>query len=109
MALESTLSSLQTRHYRALAPTLQVSPYGSTDFLPFAAMGSGSVVAMAVLEQEYRDNMSRDTAVDLITRAIMSGVYNDLGSGSNVDICVVGPGGAAEMLRNHKVLQGRLY
>jgi 20S proteasome subunit beta 2 len=66
-----------------------VYPHGSTDALPFATMGSGSLNAMAVFEAGYRDGLGRDDAVALVTRAIRAGIYNDLGSGSNVDICVI--------------------
>lgn len=33
--------------------------------------------------------MQRDEGVQLVTEAICSGIFNDLGSGSNVDICVI--------------------
>lgn len=94
-----------------------VYPHGSTDKLPYATMGSGSLAAMAIFEKNYKDDMSvsarsshvrvsrpwltRDVAglchcvaqekeaVDLVDQAIQSGIFNDLGSGSNVDICVI--------------------
>ena len=87
---------------------MQVFPHGSTDALPYATMGSGSLNAMAVFESSYEDDMERDAAVDLVTRAIRSGIYNDLGSGSNVDICVIRRDGV-EYLRNHQFLQGKTY
>lgn len=37
-----------------------------------------------------------------------SGVYNDLGSGSNVDLCVITPAGV-EYLRNYEALAGKTY
>ena len=64
-------------------------PHGSTDSLPYATMGSGSLNAMAVFEEGYKDGLERDEAVALVARAIRSGIYNDLGSGSNVDVCVI--------------------
>ena len=85
-----------------------VYPHGSTDSLPYATMGSGSLNAMAVFESGYKDDMSREEAVDLVTRSIRAGVYNDLGSGSNVDICVITKEGV-EYLRNHQYLQGKTY
>jgi hypothetical protein len=44
---------------------------------------------MAVFESGFRDDMPRDEAVALVTAAIRAGIFNDLGSGSNVDICVI--------------------
>lgn len=37
-----------------------------------------------------------------------SGVYNDLGSGSNVDLCIITAGGV-EYLRNYEFLQAKTY
>jgi hypothetical protein len=37
-----------------------------------------------------------------------SGIFNDLGSGSNVDICVITKDGA-EYLRNYEFLQAKTY
>lgn len=105
-AIHPMFSMSFTRHWNFHS---QISPYGSVDVLPYAAMGSGSVVAMSILENGYRDKLSRDEAVELLTQAIMSGIYNDLGSGSNVDICVIPVEGETEMLRNHKKLFGKLY
>ena len=34
-----------------------VHPHGSTDALPYATMGSGSLAAMAVFENGYKDHM----------------------------------------------------
>jgi len=42
-----------------------VYPHGSTDKLPYATMGSGSLAAMAVFEQGYKDDMDEKEAVEL--------------------------------------------
>jgi len=79
-----------------------VYPHGSTDKLPFVTMGSGSLAAMAVFESGYKDEMSEDEAKDLVRRAIRAGIFNDLGSGSNVDLCVIRAGGKAEVMRGYE-------
>ncbi|OMJ28990.1 Proteasome subunit beta type-7 [Smittium culicis] len=66
-----------------------VYPHGSTDKLPFVTMGSGSLAAMAMFESRFKPNMERDEAVELVKDAIEAGIFNDLGSGSNVDVCVI--------------------
>jgi len=33
--------------------------------------------------------LQKDEGIKLVAEAILSGVFNDLGSGSNVDICVI--------------------
>ncbi|KAG1676258.1 hypothetical protein FOA52_006476 [Chlamydomonas sp. UWO 241] len=85
-----------------------VYPHGSTDALPFATMGSGSLNAMAVFEAGYKDDMNREEAMELVCKSIESGIYNDLGSGSNVDLCVITKDGT-EYLRGYKYLQEKTY
>lgn len=92
-----------------------VAPHGSTDKLPYVTMGSGSLAAMATFESKWVPSMSRQEAIDLVCEAIEAGIWNDLGSGSNVDVCVIegerdketgvwSKGGKAktDMLRNYR-------
>lgn len=76
-----------------------VYPHGSTDKLPFVTMGSGSLAAMSVFETGYKDGMTEEEAKLLVRNAIRAGIFNDLGSGSNVDLCILRKDGV-EMLRN---------
>ena len=66
-----------------------VHAHGSTDKLPYVTMGSGSMAAMATFESKWKGELSRDEAVALCAEAIKAGIFNDLGSGSNVDVCVI--------------------
>ncbi|XP_071097248.1 proteasome subunit beta type-7-like [Haliotis cracherodii] len=66
-----------------------VWPHGSTDKLPYVTMGSGSLAAMAVFEDRFKADMSREDAMQLVRDAIAGGIFNDLGSGSNIDVCVI--------------------
>jgi len=68
-----------------------VWPHGSTSTVPFVTMGSGSLAAMAVFENEYtrKEQINEEQAMEMVKRAILSGIMNDLGSGSNVDLCVI--------------------
>jgi len=66
-----------------------IYPHGSSDRLPYVTMGSGSLAAMSIFESEYKDNMSRETAMALVEKAVSAGVHNDLGSGSNIDLYVI--------------------
>lgn len=52
-------------------------------------MGSGSLAAMAVFESKYKDDMTLEEAKQLVYEGISAGVYNDLGSGGNVDLCII--------------------
>eukprot|EP01130_Rhizamoeba_saxonica_P006889 TRINITY_DN2764_c0_g1_i1.p1 TRINITY_DN2764_c0_g1~~TRINITY_DN2764_c0_g1_i1.p1 ORF type:complete len:259 (+),score=58.21 TRINITY_DN2764_c0_g1_i1:115-891(+) len=84
-----------------------IFPHGSTQKLPFVTMGSGSLAAMAVFEAGYKKDLSKEEAITLVTNAINAGIYNDLGSGSNVDVTVLTKDGT-EVMRNH-VVQEKLY
>jgi len=79
----------------------QIYPHGSTDMLPFATMGSGSLAAMAILETEYRSDLNEEQGKALVAKAIRAGIFNDLGSGGNVDVCVVKRDGT-KMFRNYE-------
>jgi len=79
-----------------------VYPHGSTDKLPYATMGSGSLAAMAVFESKYKDDLDEKSAVALVDEAIQSGIFNDLGSGGNVDICILSKTNGMTALRNYQ-------
>ncbi|XP_078282558.1 proteasome subunit beta type-7 [Rhinoraja longicauda] len=66
-----------------------IYPHGSTDTLPYVTMGSGSLAAMAVFEDRYKPDMEEEDAKQLVKAAIGAGIFNDLGSGSNIDLCVI--------------------
>jgi len=62
-------------------------------------MGSGCLNAGAVLESKFKDDMTEEECKDLITEAITAGIDFDIGSGSNVDLCVIKKDGVT-YLRN---------
>ncbi|KAI4790780.1 N-terminal nucleophile aminohydrolase [Aureobasidium sp. EXF-8846] len=66
-----------------------VHAHGSTDKLPYVTMGSGSLAAMSVFETQWKSGLNKDDAIKLCADAIQAGIWNDLGSGSNVDVCVI--------------------
>jgi 20S proteasome subunit beta 2 len=86
-----------------------VWPHGSADRLPYATMGSGSLAAMSVFETLYADNMDEKAAVNLVDKAIQAGIFNDLGSGGNVDICVISKSKGVNMMRNYRKPNERRY
>jgi 20S proteasome subunit beta 2 len=66
-----------------------VHAHGSTDKLPYVTMGSGSLAAMSVFETQWRGKLTKEEAIELCSQAILAGIFNDLGSGSNVDVAVI--------------------
>ncbi|RMZ83065.1 hypothetical protein DV738_g1331, partial [Chaetothyriales sp. CBS 135597] len=78
-----------------------VHAHGSTDKLPYVTMGSGSLAAMAVFESQWKARLTREAAIKLCADAILAGIFNDLGSGSNVDVCVISKDKPTQLLRNY--------
>lgn len=56
--------------------------------------GSGQGEALAVLEDRFQPNMTLEAAQGLLVEAITAGILGDLGSGGNVDACVITKTGA---------------
>ena len=71
-------------------------------------MGSGSLAAMAVFESRYKDGMTAGDAKKLVSEAISAGVFNDLGSGGNVDLCIITKG-KTEYIRGYLKENERKY
>eukprot|EP00915_Cephaloidophora_sp_WS-2016_P001112 GHVH01001530.1.p1 GENE.GHVH01001530.1~~GHVH01001530.1.p1 ORF type:complete len:200 (+),score=26.79 GHVH01001530.1:243-842(+) len=95
--------------YDITGPSLyMINPHGNSDRLPFAAMGSGSLHAMTILEQGYTNDLSMEQGMKLVAAAIRAGVFNDLGSGSNVDLVVIQKEGSV-MHRNYEKPNPRLF
>jgi len=86
-----------------------VYPHGSTDRLPYATMGSGSLAAMAEFEKNYKDGLEEKEAIALVNNAVQAGIWNDLGSGGNVDICILHKTRGQTMLRNYRTPNARKY
>jgi len=78
-----------------------IFPHGSTQPHPFCTMGSGSLAAMSVFESQYKEDMDEKEAMQMVDNAIQAGIFNDLGSGSNVDLCIIRNDGTTEMIRNY--------
>jgi 20S proteasome subunit beta 2 len=76
--------------YDKTGPKLtSIHPHGSTDSTPYVTMGSGSLAAMAVFESRFKPDMTEEEGKKLVRDAIAAGIFNDLGSGSNIDLCVI--------------------
>ena len=71
-------------------------------------MGSGCLAAMGVMETGFRENMEENEARDLVVASIEAGVYHDLGSGSNVDYCIIKKG-KVDYVRNYKKDNKKLF
>jgi proteasome beta subunit len=60
----------------------------------YFSTGSGSVIALGVLEDKYKPNMSEEEAVKLAIKSIKAAIERDIGSGgSGIDVAVINKNG----------------
>lgn len=84
-----------------------ISPHGYSNAPEFTSLGSGSYAAIAVLEDGFKKDMTKDEASELGTRAVKAGILNDLFSGSQVDRCVIDIIEGVEYTRSFLVVESK--
>jgi len=62
----------------------------------YAVVGSGTEIAMGVLEESYKEDMTMDEGKNLVTRAIKSAISRDVMSGDGIDFLLITKDGANE-------------
>ncbi len=62
----------------------------------YAAVGSGTEIAIGVIEEGYRENLTLKEAKDLVTRSIKSAISRDATSGDGVDFLIITGDGITE-------------
>ena len=65
--------------------------YGSVTREKYMATGSGSPIAFGVLEENYREDLSVEEAVEIAYKAVATAMLRDGFSGEGVDVVVIGP------------------
>jgi proteasome beta subunit len=62
----------------------------------YAAVGSGTELAIGVLEEAYKEDMKLKEIKDLVTRAIKSAISRDVLSGDGIDFLIITKEGVTE-------------
>jgi len=62
----------------------------------YAVVGSGTEIAMGVLEEGYREDLTMEEAKDLVIRAIKSAISRDIMSGDGIDFLLITKNGILE-------------
>ena len=73
-----------------------LDPLGSVLPDKFTVVGSGTEIAMGVVEEGYKDNMNAEEARELVVRAMKSAVSRDIMSGDGVDFLTITKDGILE-------------
>jgi len=82
-----------------------IDPAGGAEEDKFTSTGSGSPVAYGVLEDGYKDGMTRDEGVRLVVRAIRAARERDVFSGGKkINVWVIDKNGI-EFVKDEKVLE----
>ena len=63
----------------------------------FTATGSGSPVALGVLESEYEDGLPKKKAIELAVRAIATAMERDAATGNSILVSVIDKDGYQEV------------
>jgi len=62
----------------------------------YATVGSGTEVAIGVLEDEYKQDMNFDEAKELVGKTFKAALARDAGSGNGVDLLIISISGTKE-------------
>jgi len=63
----------------------------------FVSTGSGSPVALGVLESEYKDDLTKKKAIELGVRAVAAAIERDAASGNSILVSVIDKDGYQEI------------
>ncbi len=78
------------------ASLYSLDPLGSVLPDKYTVVGSGTEIAMGVVEEGYKDNMNLQEARDLVTRAMKSAISRDIMSGDGIDFLIITKQGIQE-------------
>jgi proteasome beta subunit len=73
-----------------------LDPLGSVLPDDYAAVGTGAEMALGVLDQEFKPQMSEADAVKLAVKSIKAAIMRDNASGDGIDILIVDKNGSRE-------------
>ncbi len=81
-----------------------IDPLGSVTEEKVIATGSGSPVALGVLEPVYSDSLSFEEALKLAFQAVAAAIRRDAGSGDSIDVAYIKPDvGYRELTLDEKI------
>jgi proteasome beta subunit len=62
----------------------------------YAVVGTGTELAIGVIEEGYKETLTAEEAKDLVTRSIKSAISRDSMSGDGIDFLIITKDGIAE-------------
>jgi proteasome beta subunit len=74
-----------------------LDPFGSLTEEKVTSTGSGSPLALGVLEDKFKESMTVHEALPIIARAVNAAMKRDVASGNNYNIIVIDSKGYREL------------
>ena len=82
-------------------PTIYtLDPLGSVLPDEYAAVGTGAEMALGILDQQYKKELTEEQAVELAVKSVRAASMRDSASGDNIDVLVMNKDGAKETTEN---------
>jgi len=82
-------------------PTIYtLDPLGSVLPDDYAAVGTGAEMALGILDQQFKKDLTEAQAVDLAVKSVRAASMRDSASGDNIDVLVMNKDGAKETTEN---------
>lgn len=78
------------------ASLYSLDPLGSVLPDKYTVVGSGTEIAMGVVEERYKESMNADEAKELVVRAMKSAISRDIMSGDGIDFLIITKEGMSE-------------
>jgi proteasome beta subunit len=79
-----------------------LDPFGSLTEEKSVSTGSGSPVAIGVIEDKFREDMTVKEALPVIVKAVNAAMKRDIASGNNYNIAVIDANGYRELSEKEK-------
>jgi len=73
-----------------------LDPLGSVLPDDYAAVGTGAEMALGILDQQYKKELTETEAIDLAVKSIRAAIMRDSASGDNIDVLVIDKNGTKE-------------
>jgi proteasome beta subunit len=73
-----------------------LDPLGSVLPDKYTVVGSGTEIAMGVVEDGFKENMSQEETKELVVRAMKSAISRDIMSGDGIDFLIINKDGMTE-------------
>jgi len=79
-----------------------IDQFGSITEERYVATGSGSPIAYGILEERFKEDLSLEEAIPIVTLALRSAMKRDVGTGDSLDIVMIDKNGYRELSADEK-------